>query len=46
MTTIEKIQIITDLINICWVVNGTNTIALNQLTIWLSSMTDIDPGFG
>ena len=45
MTTIEKIQTITDLINICWIVNGTNAIALNQLTTWLSAMIDTDPGF-
>ena len=46
MTTEQKIQTITDLINICWIVNGTNAIALNQLLIWLSAMIDTDPGFG
>lgn len=46
MTTEEKIQLIRDLIALCWTTNGTNARALAEFSQWYSLMIDTDPGIG
>jgi len=46
MTIEEKIQLIRDLITLCWTTNGINPTAFQEFDEWFGLMIDTDPGIG